>query len=70
MSPDLTGYRIDLTASESTSPSPMIIVSSNNQTFGVILPFMRHLVSGFFPGRETCILYAIAGGNARGIDVP
>ena len=34
MSPDLTGYRIDLTASESTSPSPMIIVSSNNQIFG------------------------------------
>jgi hypothetical protein len=39
-------YRIfatDPTTSETTSPNPMISVRSNNQTIGVILPFMRHL---------------------------
>ena len=43
----LTGYRIALTARESTPPNPMITVSSNNQTIGVILDFMRHLLIGF-----------------------
>jgi len=42
-----TGYRIALTARESTPPNPMIAVSSNNQTIGVILEFIRHLLVVF-----------------------
>ena len=62
----LTGYRIDLTASETTSPNPMMIVSSSNQTFGVILPFMRHLVRGFIPGRGDMYTVYNNGGNGKG----
>jgi hypothetical protein len=43
----LADYRIALTARESTPPNPMITVSSNNQTIGVILDFIRHLLIGF-----------------------
>jgi len=46
----LTDYRIALTARESTPPNPTITVSSNNQTIGVILDFMRHLLIGFICG--------------------
>ena len=45
--PIRTDYRIALTARESTPPNPMITVSNNNQTIGVILDFMRHLLNGF-----------------------
>jgi len=44
-------YRIASTARESTPPNPMITVSSNNQTMGVILDFMRHLLIGFVCGQ-------------------
>ena len=44
-------YRIDLTARESSSPNPMITVSSNNQTIGVILVFIGHLLIGFVCGQ-------------------
>ena len=32
---------------ENNWPNPMITVSSNNQTIGVILDFIRHLSIGF-----------------------
>lgn len=60
----LTGYRIDLIASETTSPNPIMIVSSSNQTFGVILPFMRHLVSGLISGRGD--LYTVYNNGKNG----
>ena len=47
----MSGYRIALTARESTPPNPMITVSSNNQTIGVILDFIRHLLIGFVCGQ-------------------
>ena len=51
------GYRIDWTARESTWPTPMITVSSNNQKIGVILDFMRHLLIGFV--RRQTDLYTV-----------
>ncbi len=48
---DLSDYRIAWIARESTPPNPMITVSSNNQTIGVILVFIRHLLIGFVCGQ-------------------
>ncbi len=61
----LAGYRIDVTAMESSWPNPMITVSSNNQTIGVILVFIRHPLIGFVC-RQTDMytVYIKAGQNA------
>ncbi|HEX9850028.1 hypothetical protein, partial [Candidatus Deferrimicrobium sp.] len=43
----ISSYRIELIARENTWPNPIITISSNNQTFGVILVFTDHLLIGF-----------------------
>jgi hypothetical protein len=43
----ISSYRIEWIARENTWPNPIITISSNNQTFGVILVFMDHLLIGF-----------------------
>jgi hypothetical protein len=59
------GYRIDLTARESTWPTPMITVSSSNQNIGVILVFIRHLLIGFVCRQTICILYTVSRGDKQ-----
>jgi hypothetical protein len=54
-----------LTARESTPPNPMITVSSNNQTKGVILDFIPHLLIGFIRGQaDMHTVYNKRGENA------
>jgi len=56
---------------ESTWPIPMITVSSNNQTIGVILDFMRHLFIGFVCGQtDMYTVYIKAGQKASRLPVP
>jgi hypothetical protein len=63
---NLTGYRIALTARETTSPKPMITVSSNNQAIGVILDFMRHPLIGFICRQtDMYIVYSNPGQKAN-----
>jgi hypothetical protein len=67
----LADYRIALTARESTSPNPMITVSSNNQTIGVILDFMRHLFN-WIHLRSCRYVYCIqqAGAKSKLLSAP
>lgn len=58
---------ITRTATARTSPTPMITVRSNNQTMGVILPFMSHLLKGFFRRNpELYTVYKIGEGKSMG----
>ena len=67
----LAAYRIDLTARESTWPNPMITVSSNNQTIGVILDFIRHLLIGFIcEPADMYTVYNKQGQKASGLPFP
>jgi hypothetical protein len=60
-----------LTARESTPPNPMITVSSNNQTKGVILDFMRHLLIGFIRGKaDMHTVYNKSGEKASLLPIP
>jgi hypothetical protein len=52
---------------ENTWPNPMITVSSSNQAIGVILDFIRHLLTGFVCGQtDMYTVYNKEGKKASG----
>jgi hypothetical protein len=60
-----------LIARENTWPNPIITISSNNQTFGVILVFIHHLLIGFVCGQtDMYTVYNKGGQKASCLPVP